>query len=348
MRTVRKKYPWPSKPRLTLDGDPMEDLVMKAATVIAVALAAVSSFPSPAQQDQQNDKTPALFRQAAMTPMQMLAMIQEPTNPAQSPSASPAQTEPSQQQAQPDQQPRVKTVQLQLITGELTDKLDSKSAKQGDSVVLKTREDAKTPDGTDIPKGSKLVGHVTNVQARGDGKENSQITLQFDRADLKSGQSVPIESVLESVSPSAGQSAMENNNNGMAAMPATPGATPAPMTGSNSGVANPANNNGANQNAMNDRPGADAGATPTTPAQQQQQMNGVPAPGTVVARNGNVAIRTTSIPGILIANNINGQPFSNASGMLLGARRDIRLENGTQIVVAVATAPQGAGSGMSR
>jgi NaMN:DMB phosphoribosyltransferase len=54
----------------------------------------------------------------------------------------------------------------------------------------------------------------------------------------------------------------------------------------------------------------------------------------------------TAIPGVLLANNVNGLPFSNASGMLLGARRDIHLDGGTQMVVAVAAAPgQGAGGG---
>lgn len=332
---------------------------MKAATVVAVALAAFSSFPSPAQQDNGSNQNPAVVRQAATSPMQMLAMLQEPASPAQSqtpvqPQAtSPMQTEPAQQQpAQPgqEQQPRVRTVQLQLITGELVNKLDSKDAKQGDSVVLKTREEVKTADGTDIPKGSKLVGHVTTVQTRGNGSENSQITLQFDRAELKGGQAVPIASVIESVSPSAGAGSMENNDNGMAAVPASPGTSSAPVTGS--GVANPTNNNGMNQSTMNDHPGGAAGTSPQTPEQQQRETNGASgasqAPGSIVARNGNIAIRTTSIPGILIANNISGQPFSNASGVLLGARRDIELDGGTQMVVAVATVPQGPGSGMSR
>ena len=74
----------------------------------------------------------------------------------------------------------------------------------------------------------------------------------------------------------------------------------------------------------------------------------MPAPGSILARNGNVAIRATSIPGVLLANDINGLPFTNASGMLLGARRDIHLDGGTQMVVAVAAAPSGAGAGMSR
>ena len=72
------------------------------------------------------------------------------------------------------------------------------------------------------------------------------------------------------------------------------------------------------------------------------------APGSIVARNGNVAIRTTSVPGVLLANDIHGLPFSNASGLLLGARQDVHLDGGTRLVLGVAMAPQSNGSGMSR
>ena len=74
---------------------------------------------------------------------------------------------------------------------------------------------------------------------------------------------------------------------------------------------------------------------------------GAPAPGSIVARSGNIAIRMTAIPGVLLANNMNGQPFSNASGLLLGAKSDIKLEGGTQVVVAVASVPGGGTSGAS-
>jgi hypothetical protein len=274
-----------------------------------------------------------------------LAMLQEPATPP------PPQTQESPAPpAQPAQQPNVRVVQLQLVTGELENKLDSTSARQGDSVVLKTRETVKTPDGTEIPKGSELVGHVINVRPHSQDAENAQITLQFDRAELKGGQSLPIESVLESVAPSSGESTMDNNNAGMAPVqPATgpagsaPGANaPIPGAAANS----PANNNGANQSAANDHPGLASGSTAQTP-DQNAAANNTPSPGSIVARSGNVAIRTTSVPGVLLANNINGQPFSNASGMLLGARRDIKLDGGTQMVVAVAAAPQ-QGSGMPR
>lgn len=64
-----------------------------------------------------------------------------------------------------------------------------------------------------------------------------------------------------------------------------------------------------------------------------------PAPGTTVARNGNVVIKTSSVLGVLVASSVNGQPFSNASGALLSARQDVKLDGGTKVVLALAAAP---------
>ncbi len=289
----------------------MDDLYMKAATVIAVAFASFSSFPSPAQQVQQ-------------------------TQPAAAPG----------QQTAGNGEPSAAAAQLKPVTGELVNKLDSKSAKQGDSVVVKTKEDLRFPGGAEIPKGSKLVGHITNVQARVDGKENSQIAIQFDRAELKDGQNLAIESVIKSVSPAAGEgTAMDNT------VPGSYGASSAGSQGAMGGTtpsASGMSGSNAAMNANNNRPGLASNMTAEPGATNQTTNSGVPAPGTIVARNGNVAIRATAIPGVLLANDINGLPFTNASGMLLGARRDIHLDGGTQMVVAIAASPAGASGGMSR
>jgi hypothetical protein len=68
--------------------------------------------------------------------------------------------------------------------------------------------------------------------------------------------------------------------------------------------------------------------------------SGAPAAGTIVSRNGNIAIHTTSIPGILLANNAPGQQdprMAQASGFLLGAKKDVHLDGGTKMTLNVAT-----------
>ena len=62
----------------------------------------------------------------------------------------------------------------------------------------------------------------------------------------------------------------------------------------------------------------------------------------MVAKNGNITIRTTSVPDVLLANNEPGQQdprMEQASSILLGAKKDVQLEGGTPVVVALAVAP---------
>ena len=65
-------------------------------------------------------------------------------------------------------------------------------------------------DGTVIPKGSRLVGHVAQVQAHDKAHANSQMSIAFDRAELKGGQSFAIHSLIRGVSPSPSAMAMSS------------------------------------------------------------------------------------------------------------------------------------------
>ena len=224
--------------------------------------------------------------------------------------------------------PTAAPVEMSAVSGELVDKLDSTTAKAGDSIAIKTKSTVKTTDGTEIPKGSKLMGHVTGVKPSGQGNENSQVSLEFDRAELKGGQTVAIRSELESLSP-AGSGESSSGGTTAAGSP-SPSSTPSTPGSGTSGS-----------------PTGSAGATSTpAPAPTQPQTTtapaaGAPAAGTVVARTGNIAIRTTSIPGVLLASNEPGQQdprMANSSGILLGAKRDIQLDGGTNVVIGVAAA----------
>jgi hypothetical protein len=218
--------------------------------------------------------------------------------------------------------PEVPAVALSPVNGELVSKLDSKTAKAGDSVVVQTKASVKTADGTEIPKGSKLVGRVMAVHPSAAG-ENSQVALQFDHIELKGGQSVPVHSQIQSISPAGGAASSSS-----AAMTPSAGGSSNPGAGA-------ANGNGKASSTAQATAG-DSGAAPTG--------TGSPAPGTIVARTGNIAIRTTSIPGVLVANNAPGQQdprMGQSSGILLGAKQDIELDGGTQMVLGVSSASGG-------
>jgi hypothetical protein len=220
------------------------------------------------------------------------------------------------------------------VNCELVSKLDSKTAKTGDDVVVQTKASVKTADGTEIPKGSKLMGHVIAVQPSGAGV-NSQVVLQFDHIELKGGQSVAVHSQIQSISPpigaasTSGADATAMGGSAMTAMTAPPAG----------GTASPA---GANATNGGNRAGAvQQGTTAGDPGAVAPAGSGSPVAGTVVARNGQIAIQTTAIPGILLANNAPGQQdprMARASSILLGAKKDIQLDGGTQMVVGLSAA----------
>jgi hypothetical protein len=295
---------------------------MTPVSIRILALAAFASLPLLAQQPSPSPQTPTGSSPQANPPQQ--------TNP------EPGASEGSNPRATPvpstANSPELSTPELRPVTGELENKLDTKDAKAGDAVVVKTTSTATTASGVEIPKGSELKGHIIDVAAKGQGGENSRVTIQFDQAQLKNGQNLPIRSVIQSVAPpgtpaqadaAGGPPATTASSGGVSAggAAATTGTPPSPAGSTPSAASGP----GSSQPA--------AGAT--------AQAGAEPAPGTVVATRGNLAIKTTYIPGVLLIGDVNGRPFSNASGALLGAKQDVHLDGGTVMVVAIMTGPQG-------
>ena len=277
---------------------------MKSGTALAATFFALASFPLLAQQP-----SPAT----------------QPASPANNPQQNPPAAQPAAQAPAAAAAPQAP---MSPVNGELESKLDSKTAKTGDNIVVKTQTAIKTSDGTEIPKGSKLIGHIIAVQSSASGT-NSQVALQFDHIELKGGQSLPVHSQIQSISP-AGAAAASADSSAMGAP--TPAAAPAAGSSNRSMAANSTQSSPGRPETANSDSGAAAAAA-----------NGVPAPGTVVAKNGNIAIATTSIPGVLLANNAPGLQdprMATASSILLGARKDIQLDGGTQMVVGISAGGQ--------
>jgi hypothetical protein len=89
----------------------------------------------------------------------------------------------------------------------LSSPIDSKKCKPGDPVNARTTEAAKSEGKTVIPKGSKLVGHVTQASARAKGESESSLGIVFDKAILKNGQEFTLNNVTIQAIASAQNSA---------------------------------------------------------------------------------------------------------------------------------------------
>ena len=85
------------------------------------------------------------------------------------------------------------------LNAELSQSVDSKKAKPGDPVTAHTTEAIKMDGQVVIPKGTKLVGHVTRASARSKGDADSALGVQFDRAILKDGREMPLQATLRAL-----------------------------------------------------------------------------------------------------------------------------------------------------
>lgn len=79
-----------------------------------------------------------------------------------------------------------KSVGLEVSTtveAALSGTIDSKNAKVGDEVVLKTTKSIKQFGEVVVPKGSKLIGRITEVTKKGRNSGGSRLGILFDRLE---------------------------------------------------------------------------------------------------------------------------------------------------------------------
>src|ERR1051326_6809842 len=107
------------------------------------------------------------------------------------------------------------------VQASLSKSVDAKKAKPGDPVEARVEKDVKSAGRVVVPKGAKLLGHVTQAQAREKGSADSELGIAFDRAVLKSGGTVAFQGVIRALS-AAPQVSAEAGDDTMAS-PGAPG-----------------------------------------------------------------------------------------------------------------------------
>ena len=76
-----------------------------------------------------------------------------------------------------------------------------KKVKVGDEVVARLTEPTKLKDGTELAKGTHILGKVTDIKMKADKEGPSKLGLLFDKAQLKDGKEIPLTMALVSVAP---------------------------------------------------------------------------------------------------------------------------------------------------
>ena len=155
----------------------------------------------------------ALFAAAFFPSGNLLAQSQQPTN------NPPSESMPPETQAPPAGQPAATSTATpgnaaaaarasaaprlasgSVIPVELTKSVDAKKVKAGDEVVAKVTQDLRNNAGTVVvAKDTKVVGHVTEAQARNKEQKESEVAIAFDHMIPQNGESVEMPMSIQAV-----------------------------------------------------------------------------------------------------------------------------------------------------
>lgn len=87
--------------------------------------------------------------------------------------------------------------QMVAANAEVLNSVDAQKAHPGQKVTLKLRTTAHLKNGTDLPSGTLITGHVVKNTAF--PQSQSKLALNFNQATLKNGKVVPIKSTIVGV-----------------------------------------------------------------------------------------------------------------------------------------------------
>jgi hypothetical protein len=137
-----------------------------------------------------------------------LAVAQETTPPSPNNTASPTQPAAPAQSASPNAAPNSaapnngapKIAPGSVIPVQLTKNIDAKKVKNGDEVEAKVAEDLKAGNGEIVvPKNTKILGKITEAQARNKEQKESEVGIAFDRAVMANGAAVTMPMSIQAI-----------------------------------------------------------------------------------------------------------------------------------------------------
>jgi hypothetical protein len=207
-----------------------------------------------------------------------------------------------------------------VINAMLDSSVDSKKAKSGQQIKAHTIEEVKSTDGrTILPKGAKIVGHVTEASARSNGQGESVLAIQFDKAVSKGGQEVPLNNVtIQAVAAPSREASAYGSYTDRTTTPGTPGNTPS--------------NNPSMSGSRGARP--DATTTPSTNPYPSANPNGTSGGESNTA--GPLPANTRGVYGF---DGVRLTSKGNEGTVLTSTNKNVHLDGGTRLLLAVQ--PQG-------
>jgi len=237
--------------------------------------------------------------------------------------AAPAQSAPSAGQAAPASPALAPGT---VVGAELSKGIDAKKAKVGQEVIAKALADLRDTNGNlVIPRGAKLVGHVTEVKAASKQEPQSTLGVIFDKAEAKQGREakeIGMHAAIQALAKPRPSAMMEES----------PGAAEGP------GGAQGGGNMGGAQPGMG--PGGGGGGRTmggTTPGQTGEMGGGnMGGPMEQQAGGGGPAINANSHGAIGFPNlSLSPQASPSEGSLISSSKGNVKLDGGTLLVLRV-------------
>lgn len=199
----------------------------------------------------------------------------------------------------------------------LSDTVDARKCKPGDPVKAKTSEDVKAGGIVVIPRGAKLIGHVTEAQPAAKAGEQARLGVVFDRADLKDGRQIPLHTTFYALAAPEGASSDRGSLDG----------------GFGAGSAAVGNM----VSAASTTPSDDSSALGPRRSRQEELK---PSPGAIGGLNSSGTLYASS-RGVFGLEDISLEPNtmpSSGSSIILANARSVHLASGTRMLLSLESA----------
>ncbi len=212
----------------------------------------------------------------------------------------------------------------------LSQPVDAKKNKPGDQVTAKTTEATKSEGKVVIPKGSKLIGHVTECKQRSKEEKESVLGIVFDKAILKNGEEIPLNVTIRALAAAQTAAASSVGSDDLSAGGGAVGSARAGGGGALGGVRSTA---GAATSAVTNT-AANAGGVAGGAVNSTVNAAGT-ARGAVGGLNAAGQLTSTS-QGVfgLEGLNLNAAASNSTQGSLItSTSKNVHLDSGTQLLL---------------
>jgi hypothetical protein len=216
------------------------------------------------------------------------------------------------------------------IDASLENSLDAKKNKPGDRVEARTTKDVKQDGNVVLKKGTRLVGHVTQTQARAGGQSQSQLGIVFDHAVLKNGNEVPFNATIQALALAQSSAAATAGADDMMASGSGMGAASGAARSGGGLLSGAASTTGATAGSVVNTASSvpvNAGGTLNTATHSAGAVGGLTSEGNLTSNSAGVF----GMQGLSI-----DSAASNATqgSMIVSSTRNVHLDSGTQMLLS--------------